>query len=123
MTFYDIFVYGTLRRGGMYAHYLADSELIKEKYYLSGYALYDYQQWYPYMIAQTGSSVIGDIYQVAEVALPAVHELEGVDEQLYRFIYLAEHQFYTYLKFDTDVAGLPYVESGDWLAYYQSLNL
>ncbi|MGB3585867.1 MAG: gamma-glutamylcyclotransferase family protein [Tunicatimonas sp.] len=120
---YKIFVYGTLRQGGIYDHYLASSELVQAGYRLPGYALYDYQHWYPYMIAQTGSSVVGDIYRVSEVALTVLHELEGVDEQLYRFIYLAERQFYTYLKYDTDIAGLPYVESGDWLTYYQSLKL
>ncbi|MEM8965584.1 MAG: gamma-glutamylcyclotransferase family protein [Bacteroidota bacterium] len=123
MNVYDIFVYGTLRRGGMYAHYLSDSELVAEKYRLSGYALYDYQQWYPYMIAQAGSSVVGDVYRVSEAALPALHELEGVGEQLYRFVYLAEYQFYTYLKFDENVKDLAYVEGGDWLAYYLSLKL
>ncbi|MEO0334010.1 MAG: gamma-glutamylcyclotransferase family protein, partial [Bacteroidota bacterium] len=112
----------TLRRGGMYAHYLSDSELVAEKYRLSGYALYDYQQWYPYMIAQAGSSVVGVIYRVSEANLPALHELEGVEEELYRFVYLAEHHFYTYLKFNEDMADLPYVESGDWLTYYQSLK-
>ncbi|MEM6842333.1 MAG: gamma-glutamylcyclotransferase family protein [Bacteroidota bacterium] len=123
MHLYNIFVYGTLRRGGMYAHYLANSELLQEKYRLPGYALHDYQQWYPYMIAQAGSSVVGDIYRVSEADLSRLHQLEGVDEQLYRFVYLTEHQFYTYLKFDEDVADLLYVKGGDWLTYYQSLKL
>lgn len=122
MTFYDIFVYGTLRRGGMYAHYLAHSELIKERYVLPGYALYDYQQWYPYLVERSDSSVVGDIYQVSESALPALHELEGVDEQLYKFIYLPDHECYTYLKYDEDVSGLTYIEEGDWLSYQQSFT-
>lgn len=106
----------------MYAHYLAGTEIVQEKYLLPDYALYDYQQWYPYMIAQSDSSVVGDIYRLNEANLPALHELEGVEEQLYRFVYLAEHQFCTYLKFDTDVAGLTYVEGGDWLTYCESLH-
>lgn len=123
MNFYDIFVYGTLRRGGMYAHYLANCELVQEQYHLPGYALYDFQQWYPYMVPQPGSTVVGDICRVSQAFLPTLHELEGVDEQLYRFVYLTEQQCYTYLKFNEDVRNLPLVEGGDWLAYYQSLCL
>ncbi len=121
MKLYDIFVYGTLRRGGMYDNYLNGSELIIEKYILEGYALYDYQQWYPYMVLQANSSVVGDIYRVSESILPNLHELEGIDEQLFRFVYLEKQQCYTYLKYDDDLTGMKYIEGGDWLVYYQSL--
>ncbi|MEQ9443211.1 MAG: gamma-glutamylcyclotransferase family protein [Cyclobacteriaceae bacterium] len=121
MPIFQIFVYGTLRRSGMYAHYLAASELLREDYLLKGYALYDYQQWYPYMIPQAGSTVVGDIYQVDEATLKELHELEGVDEHLYRFVYLEAHDCHTYLKYDDDVSDLKYIEGGDWLMYAQSL--
>lgn len=121
MDFYNVFVYGTLRRSGMYAHYLAASELIREGYILEGYALYDYQQWYPYMVPKPGSTVTGDIYRVDESTLKELHELEGVDELLYRFVYLKEPNCHAYLKYDEDVQDLTFIEGGDWLKYFRSL--
>lgn len=123
MKYYDIFVYGTLRRGGMYADYLSRSELIKEAVMLAGYAIYDYQQWYPYLVRQSDSSVVGDIYRVDDNTLSELHELEGVEDQLFRFVFLDDQNCYTYLKYDQDLTGLKYIKGGDWLSYYQSLPL
>jgi len=121
MKSYNIFVYGTLRRGGMYADYLNSSELVRKKYQLPGFALYDYQHWYPFMVQQTGSTVVGDIYRVNEADLPRLHELEGVQERLFRFVHLEQHGFHTYLKYNDEVEELLYVEGGDWLKYLRSL--
>ena len=106
----------------MYADYLINSELIEEAYFLDGYALYDYQRWYPYMIKQSDSGVVGDIYRVNESTLADLHELEGIEELLFKFVYLKDHQFYTYLKYDENLEELKYIKKGDWLSYHQEIT-
>jgi gamma-glutamylcyclotransferase (GGCT)/AIG2-like uncharacterized protein YtfP len=105
----------------MYADYLMNCKLIQAEYRLTGYTLYNYRNWYPYMVEKPGSSVVGDIYRVPESILPELHELEGIEEQLFQFVFLSDHNCYTYLKYDGNINGLKYIEGGDWLAYYQSL--
>lgn len=115
---YDIFVYGTLRQTGDYHRlYLRYSPCLHTYYLLFGYALYDYQGLYPFMVPEIGASVVGEVYRVNEAVKAALDEFEDVSEGLYKFVYLAEHQFYTYVKFDPYVADMPRVPYGDWLTY------
>ena len=115
---YDIFVYGTLRRAGEYhSLYLRYSRCVHEYYQLPGYALYDYDRQYPFVVPEIGASVVGEVYRVNEAVKAALDEFEDVSEGLYKFVYLAEHQFYTYVKFDPYVADMPRVPYGDWLTY------
>lgn len=118
MTTYDLFVYGTLRRGGAYHHlYLRYSPLLRAHYQLPGYALYDYAGLYPYMIPETDSTVVGDVYRINEATREALDAFEDVEAGLYRFVHLPEHECYTYLKCDNHVANMPRVPYGDWLTY------
>ena len=119
---YDVFVYGTLRRGGAYHHlYLRYSECIRSHYQLPGYALYDYAGLYPFMIPEANGTVVGEVYRVNAATKTALDEFEDVNERLYQVVYLPEHQFYTYLKYDTNIALMPRVPGGDWLIYRSSL--
>ena len=115
---YNIFVYGTLRQAGEYhRHYLRYSPCLHRQFLLSGYALYDYAGLYPYMIPERGATVVGEVYQIDIKTKIALDEFEDVDQGLYRFAFIPEHQFYTYLKADTRVANMPRVPNGDWLTY------
>ena len=120
---YDVFVYGTLRRGdgrhrGAYHHlYLRYSECLRRRYRLPGYALYDYAGLYPFMIPEADRSVLGEMYRINVATKIALDEFEDVSEGLYQFIYLPEHRFYTYVKADRQVANMPRVPDGDWLTY------
>ena len=115
---YDVFVYGTLRRGGAYHHlYLRYSICLYRPYRLPGYALYDYAGQYPFMIPETDSEVLGEVYRINAATKVALDEFEDVGEGLYQWMYLPQHQFYTYVKTDRYMADLPRVPDGDWLTY------
>ena len=115
---YDIFVYGTLRKAGDYhRHYLRYSECIHNHYRLAGYALYDYARLYPFMVPEAEATVVGEVYRINETTKAALDEFEDVADRLYEFVYLPEHQFYTYLKVGANVDNMPRVPHGDWLTY------
>lgn len=118
MQTYSVFVYGTLRKGGIYHGLIKDASLIKENYRLSGFRLYDFQHWYPYMIkGEVQDIVIGEVYCVDEAMLQKLHALEDIEDEVYRFEYLPDHQLYTYLKFDDQVSDLISIPEGDWISY------
>lgn len=119
-----IFVYGTLRKGGIYHHLIKDAVLVKENYCVSGFKLYDFQHWYPYMVRgeSVEDYVIGEIYQVDSIMLQKLHILEDIEHEVYRFEYLPDHQVYTYLKFDDQVANLIPVAGGDWIKYINRIS-
>ena len=122
MQNYKVFVYGTLRTGGIYHDFLSGATLLEKKYLLKGHRLYDYRHWYPFMIkGQAEDRVVGELYQVDEGTLQKLNELEEVDVQVYQLVFYAEHQLYTYLKYDEDVAALLFIESGDWIQYINQL--
>lgn len=123
MQTYLVFVYGTLRKGGIYHDLLKDAVLIKENYSLSGFRLYDFQHWYPYMVkGDFKDTVIGEVYQIDEAMLQELHILEDIENEVYRFVYLSEHQFYTYIKFDDQVVDLTPIPEGDWIDYMNRLR-
>lgn len=69
-----LFVYGTLRRGMRYAHYLQGASLVVSNAWIQG-ELFDTGDGYPGLISGKGR-VIGDIYQVDSEQLKRVDELE-----------------------------------------------
>ena len=111
-----LFVYGTLRRGGLSHHYLEPYPLLYSGLRMRGLALYD-AGWYPFAVrAGTGSSIVGDLLEVPVSLLPVLDEYEG-DGYVRHF--RKEDQVLLYLKKDEKVSGYPLVPDGDWLAYYQ----
>ncbi len=122
MQYYNVFVYGTLRKGGIYHDLLESAVLKRENYRLPGYRLYDFQQWYPFLVkANVADTVVGEIYTVDESLLQELHQLEDLEE-LYRFSYLPEHECYVYEKFDQYVKDLLLIPSGDWISYISKLS-
>lgn len=123
MQYYNVFVYGTLRKGGIYHDLLKNAVLQQENYALPGYRLYDFQHWYPFLVKGKAQDVVtGEIYAVDTHLLQRLHVLEDIEDKLYRFVYLPEHQCYVYEKYDTEVAGLQHIPSGDWIAHKRTLS-
>ncbi len=120
---YSIFVYGTLRKDGLNHVFMQKAVLLKTNYCLSGYRLYDYNHWYPYMIESHPEDIVtGEVYRIDEATLEALNKLEDIEHQVYRLVYLPAHQCYTYLKFDQDVSGLLPIAGGDWISYIQKIH-
>jgi len=124
MKFYDVFVYGTLRKTGSNHHYLQDAQCVQDNVLLSGFCLYDYQHLYPFMLpASPEEAVSGEVYRVNSAQLEVLNLLEDTANRLYRLVYLSDDRFYTYLKYDQQVDGLIKIEGGDWISYYRSLRI
>jgi gamma-glutamylcyclotransferase (GGCT)/AIG2-like uncharacterized protein YtfP len=119
MQHYDVFVYGTLRKGGTNHHYLSDAFCLQNDVWLPGYRLYDFQNAYPFMLpAPTNSEKVrGEIYRVNESILEMLNILEDIENDLYKLVYMSTQQCYTYLKFDTEVGDMKLIRSGDWITY------
>ena len=77
----DLFVYGTLRRGGSNHGYLAGSVCLGHAETEPEYAIVDVGA-YKGLIAGT-ETVVGEVWRVAPDVLRAVDALEGVDSGLY----------------------------------------
>lgn len=123
MQTYLIFVYGTLRKGGIYHDLIKDAALVRENYRLSGFKLYDFQHWYPYMVkGKAQDFVIGELYHVDDFILQKLHVLEDIENEVYRFEYLPDHQIYTYLKFDEHINDLILIPEGDWISYINRIG-
>lgn len=123
MQYYDVFVYGTLRKGGTNHAYLENAHCLRENVWLNGFVLYDYQHAYPFMLpASEAAKVKGEIYRVDAACLQALNVLEDVENYLYRLVFLEKPGCYTYLKYDNDTAGLGVIRSGDWISYIARVN-
>lgn len=118
MKTFDVFVYGTLRKGGTNEHYLKNSCCLRQEIWISGFCLYDYQQSYPFMLeAGAVESVKGEVYRVSEQQLDQLNILEDVENRLYRLVFLEQCQAFTYLKYDRNIEGLKKIPGGDWISY------
>ncbi len=75
-----VFVYGTLRKGEYYSHYLKGNKCVSEQAWVRG-RLYDTGYHYPAMVLvdEEGSSefVYGELYEVDRKTLARLDELEG----------------------------------------------
>jgi gamma-glutamylaminecyclotransferase len=80
-----IFVYGTLKRGGLNHHFLAGQRFAGEARTAPGFRLYDLGG-YPGMVTQPDDTegVIGEVWEVDSDALVQLDALEGLAEGLYR---------------------------------------
>ena len=80
-----IFVYGTLKRGGLNHHYLSGQRFVGEARTIPGFRLYDLDG-YPGMVPDPvdNEGVTGELWEVDTPCLAALDEFEGVPEGLYR---------------------------------------
>ena len=111
-----LFVYGTLRKGGVAAHLLQKFPLVSHAVSLKGFCLYD-GGWYPFAVpAPETFSIIGDIIDVPDNSFAELDDYEGPE---YRRILLKDRKLLIYLKANPQTKGLVKVEGGDWLIYWQ----
>ncbi|MFN3165681.1 MAG: gamma-glutamylcyclotransferase [Phycisphaeraceae bacterium] len=82
-----LFVYGTLKRGDVRAHLLAEQAFLGEAHTAARYRLFNTGD-YPALVeagplGAIGRSILGELWQVDEHCLARLDEEEGVDEGLY----------------------------------------
>lgn len=80
----EIFVYGTLKRGGANHGFLAWQQFVAEARTAPGYTLYELDG-FPGMVADPAdqAGVAGEIWDVDHACLVRLDQLEGVGEGLY----------------------------------------
>lgn len=81
----QVFVYGTLKRGGSNHHFLEGQRFLSTASTLTGYALYDLQG-YPGMVLAPldGERITGELWAVTARCLIDLDRLEGTAEGLYQ---------------------------------------
>lgn len=79
-----IFVYGSLKKGGINHYYLkrGGSEFISQ-YKLKGFSLCDFGHGFPYLVYGGSDSVYGEIYKVDNLVTGVLDRLEDIP-RLYR---------------------------------------
>ena len=112
-----IFVYGTLKRGGKYHHYLTGQKFVSAACTTAGYTLYQPAD-YPAMVQDESdpNGVTGELWSVNAECLEKLDQLEGVHAQLYARLPVPlisgssslTAESYLYLR---PVAGLPHLGS------------
>jgi gamma-glutamylaminecyclotransferase len=80
-----VFVYGTLKRGGVNHGFLAGQQFMGIARTQAGYQLYDLEG-FPGMVPDSADhdGVTGEVWAVDAATLAALDELEGLREGLYR---------------------------------------
>jgi len=72
----NLFVYGTLKKGGKYHCYLEEATMVAEYASAKG-VLYDTGLGYPAMALSESDSIAGELYDIPEELWPALDDLEG----------------------------------------------
>jgi gamma-glutamylaminecyclotransferase len=111
----EVFVYGTLKRGGSNHHFLAGQHFLAEARTPPGFTLFLIGD-YPGMVRDPhdAEGVTGELWSVTHDCLQRLDDLEGVDEKLYERVTISlttplsscSAQTYLYLR---SVAGRPHL--------------
>jgi gamma-glutamylaminecyclotransferase len=114
-----IFVYGTLRRGGRYNHFMKDAQHMREIRTEAAYTLVSMGR-FPGLIAGGSTAVLGDEYQVLKSRLGELDEYEG--EWFSRhLVALSDGSHSTAWLVDPDVVqDRTVIESGDFVTWMHS---
>ncbi|MDM5188659.1 gamma-glutamylcyclotransferase family protein [Bacillus sp. DX4.1] len=125
-----VFVYGTLRKNETNAHYLQDSTCIAAEAWTYG-KLFDTNDYYPAMILSRDEKVYGEVYEVSDIILKVLDELEeytgNPEEDLYdritQSVYLENRSIMAYVYVAQGEGMLQHhIISGDWVSYRKSSN-
>lgn len=115
-----LFVYGTLRRGGSNHHLMIEgrAELLGEASTPPAFELLDLGP-YPAMVAGGATSVLGEVYVVAEPLREKLDILEDVPQLYYRTAITLENGLLaeTYLLANAALSKAPRIASGDWMSF------
>lgn len=79
-----VFVYGTLKRGECRAHFLSEGTYLGLGKTVPQFRLYDCGEYPGLVLASSGVSIEGEIWQVTDRIVAALDIEEGVDIGLYR---------------------------------------
>jgi gamma-glutamylcyclotransferase (GGCT)/AIG2-like uncharacterized protein YtfP len=127
---FNVFVYGTLRKGERNAHLLEKATRIAETCWTKG-ELYDTGNGYPAIKQSASSIVYGEVYQVSNKELIELDYLEGYTEggvnNLYERVEQevnTEHGIITAFVYVSARDSLlkESIESGDWLKYNTNIR-
>lgn len=110
-----VFVYGTLRQGGVYHSLLHSSRRVQCVRTTAHYELVHLGE-YPGMLPSGTTSVTGEIYEVSARTLADLDELEEVPHLYTREIvsFASFVDVWGYLYRGPDAASAPRIPSGDW---------
>jgi gamma-glutamylcyclotransferase (GGCT)/AIG2-like uncharacterized protein YtfP len=110
---HQLFVYGTLRKGGISHHLLNGAEVLKEGIWLHGFSIYS-AGWYPLAVRDSAGKIVGDIVALPEALWPALDAYEG---EGYDRVYLEQEGLWIYvLKLHPE--GFSKITGGDWLQWW-----
>ncbi|MFP3377280.1 gamma-glutamylcyclotransferase family protein [Bacillus sp. SIMBA_069] len=124
---HHVFVYGTLRKEQTNAHFMQGAICIADGAWTYG-KLFDTNEGYPAMICSNEDKVYGEVYEVNEVVLQKLDELEeytgNAESDLYdritETIYLGAREIRAFVYVAQDKEMLKKVIiSGDWVEYQQ----
>ncbi|PEE36912.1 gamma-glutamylcyclotransferase family protein [Bacillus pseudomycoides] len=120
-----VFVYGTLRKQQVNAHYLHGATCIAEESWTHG-KLFDTNEGYPAMICTKEDKVHGEVYEVDDEILKKLDELEeytgNPEKDLYdritQTIYFGDRSIgaYVYIA-QNDEMLQRLIITGDWASY------
>lgn len=124
MDKHQVFVYGTLRRGGVREMpALFPGARFVDKARVRG-RLYDFGEYPGLLLDESGAEVAGEVYEIDERILKQLDEIEAGSHYIRRrleiavggrveacWVYVYDPRFY---KGETEI------ESGDWIAYARS---
>jgi gamma-glutamylcyclotransferase (GGCT)/AIG2-like uncharacterized protein YtfP len=73
----EVFVYGTLKKGGSNHHFLKDSDFVRHEI-LKDHAIYQPNQFgFPLLIESKGDKVYGEVYRITSTTLAKLDMLES----------------------------------------------
>ncbi|MGC4378650.1 gamma-glutamylcyclotransferase [Fictibacillus sp. Mic-4] len=123
---FNVFVYGTLRKGEKYHHYLKTAKRLEENCWTYG-KLYDTGCGYPAMIIDRVQKVVGEVYEVDGPTLKALDQLEGYNQtgeeerydRIIQTIYTEKGSIeaFVYVMKEGQVMRERFILDGDWVTY------
>jgi gamma-glutamylaminecyclotransferase len=114
-----LFVYGTLRRGEVNHHLLAQARFVAEARTEPSFELFDLGS-FPAMSTGGETAVLGEVYAVDEATLARLDRLEGHPSfyQRTRIRLDDGREVQTYLMDRARMRGRVLIASGDWRAHH-----
>lgn len=111
----QVFVYGTLRRGGANHRFLCAAHFVREACTTPEYELVDLGG-FPALVRGGEQRVCGEVWAVDAGTLGLLDELEDHPDYFRRSNLLLENgeQVEAYLLSPAQAAGFPRIPSGDW---------
>lgn len=122
-----VFVYGTLRKHESNHHLLRDTACVDRKCWTEG-ELYDSHLGYPFLIPASDSRVYGEAYQIDDLQLEKLDQLEGYEgpgennyyDRTEQLVHTDSESFQALvyiLPVRKQPINMERIESGDWRVY------